>query len=99
MLVSESFFVQNWSIIRVYPDESIICPHVYNDYLCVQLYVKDQTKKQLQAEMSQTRDKQDRQGHGSLQNTQRTSHITLGTYDKSNIQSNNNGWGQDLFGT
>ena len=91
MLVSESFFVEDWSIIRVYPDESIICLHVYDDYLCVQIYMKDQTKKQLQAEMSQTRDKEDRQGHGGLQNTQRTPQLTLGTNDKSNIQSNNNG--------
>ena len=53
MLVSESFFVQDWSIIRVYPDESIICLHVQNDYLCVQLYMKGQTKHQLWAEISQ----------------------------------------------
>ena len=53
MLVSESFFVQDWSIIRVYPDESIICLHVQNDYLCVQLYMKGQTKHQLWAKISQ----------------------------------------------
>ena len=53
MLVSESFFVQDWSIIRVYPDGFIICLHVQNDYLCVQLYMKGQTKHQLWAEISQ----------------------------------------------